>query len=57
MLFCALAWALYSVILKSPRLQRLPSLPLVAAVMAAGAASLFPFMLWETAAVGRFPRL
>ena len=45
MLLCALAWALYSVILKSPRLQRLPSLPLVTAVMAAGAVSLFPFML------------
>lgn len=51
----AFSWAVYSVVLKQKGLAYLPTLPLFAAIVAAGVASLLPFMLWETLATGRFP--
>jgi drug/metabolite transporter (DMT)-like permease len=52
---CALAWAVYSVLLKQEDLQQFPTMPLFAAIIAAGATSLLPFMIWESLATGRFP--
>lgn len=54
-LVCAFAWAVYSVILKRPGLQRLPTLPLFTAIVWAGAATLLPMTLWELATVGPPP--
>ena len=52
---CALAWAVYSVVLKRDDLQQLPTMPLFTTIVAAGVAALFPFMVWESLATGHFP--
>jgi len=52
---CAFAWAVYSVLLKQEDLQRFPTMPLFTSIIAAGAACLLPFMIWETVATGNFP--
>lgn len=52
---CALSWALYSVLLKTSRLQELPTLTLFAAVAFAGAVSLAPFMALEASLGGHLP--
>jgi drug/metabolite transporter (DMT)-like permease len=52
---CALAWAVYSVILKRKELKALPTLPLFAAIAIVGALTLTPFMFYELAQ-GAFPR-
>jgi drug/metabolite transporter (DMT)-like permease len=43
----AIAWAVYSVVLKRPGLTAIPGLALFAAVMIVGAAMLAPMMAWE----------
>ncbi len=52
---CAISWAVYTVILRRPRLATLPALALFVAVAAAGALLLAPLMVWETATTGAFP--
>lgn len=52
---CALAWAVYSVMLKSEKLRDLPSLPLFALIAAVGALTLVPPMLYEAVALGAVP--
>jgi drug/metabolite transporter (DMT)-like permease len=54
-LICALAWAVYSVVLKDGALKGLPTMPLFAMIAASGALVLFPFMMVETAIVGGMP--
>lgn len=51
----ALAWALYSLVLRSEGLARLPTLTLFAAIAAVGALQLLPFSLVELASGGGFP--
>ena len=53
--FCALSWALYSVVLKKPRLQELPTMPLFTAIVIAGALTLLPFAAGESLALQTFP--
>jgi drug/metabolite transporter (DMT)-like permease len=53
---CAIAWAVYSVMLKGERLRRLPTWPLFASIAIAGALTLLPPMLYETVAFDAFPR-
>jgi drug/metabolite transporter (DMT)-like permease len=52
----AVSWAIYSVMLRAARLRQLPVLSLFAAVAVAGTVTLLPFMLYETIALGAFPR-
>lgn len=52
---CAVAWAIYSVILKRDKLKALPTLPLFAAIAIAGSITVAPFMLFELVAHGAFP--
>lgn len=52
---CAIAWAIYSVILKRKELKALPTLPLFAAITIAGWVTVAPFMLFELYAYGAFP--
>jgi drug/metabolite transporter (DMT)-like permease len=52
---CAVAWAVYSVMLKRERLRQLPTWPLFAAIVIAGALTLLPPMLYETIALDAFP--
>jgi len=52
---CALAWAVYSVLLKQDDLQAFPTMALFTTIIAAGVTSLLPFMVWESVATGRFP--
>ncbi len=52
---CAFSWALYSVLLKAERFRALPTLPLFAAIAAAGALTLAPPMLYEAFALSAFP--
>ena len=52
---CAFAWAVYSVLLKQDDLQAFPTMALFTCIVAAGASSLLPFMIWESVATGRFP--
>lgn len=52
---CAVSWAVYTVILRRPRLATLPALALFVAVAAAGTLLLAPLMVWETATSGGFP--
>lgn len=52
---CAFAWAVYSVLLKQDELQAFPTKALFTCIIAAGATSLLPFMIWESAVTGRFP--
>jgi len=54
-LFCAFAWAVYSVVLRASAFKGLPTLPLFWAIMAAGSLILAPFMVAESVALGRFP--
>lgn len=51
----ALAWAVYSLVLRHEDLARVPTLTLFAAIMIAGVIGLLPFMIWETAVLGDFP--
>jgi drug/metabolite transporter (DMT)-like permease len=51
----AIAWALYSLVLKSDGLARTPTLTLFTAIAIAGALLLLPFSLVELAIVGGFP--
>jgi len=49
-LYCiaaSISWAFYSVILKSERLVKIPTLVLFSAIAIAGSLILFPFYLWE----------
>ena len=52
---CALAWAIYSVLLKQEDLQQFPTMSLFTMIIAAGVLTLLPFMIWESAATGHFP--
>jgi drug/metabolite transporter (DMT)-like permease len=53
--FCALSWAVYSVMLKAESLRRLPTLPLFSLIAIAGALTLFPPMLYEAFVLGAVP--
>jgi drug/metabolite transporter (DMT)-like permease len=52
----ALSWAIYSVLLKRPKLTAIPGPPLFAAIMLAGAILLLPMSLWEFATVSALPQ-
>jgi drug/metabolite transporter (DMT)-like permease len=52
----AFSWAIYSVLLKRPRLTQIPGLPLFAAIAAAGTILLLPMMLWELATGPALPQ-
>lgn len=54
-LVCAAAWALYTVVLRRPRLAALPAPALFVAIALSGAVLLAPFMVVETLASGAFP--
>ncbi|PLX39679.1 MAG: EamA/RhaT family transporter [Hyphomicrobiales bacterium] len=51
----AISWAAYSVLLKRGEFSSVPTLSMFAVIAAAGAATLFPFMIWESIEVGTFP--
>ena len=51
----AISWALYSVLLKSKSLAHLSTVPLLALVACAGAATLIPFAAAEIVLTGNFP--
>lgn len=51
----AIAWAIYSLVLKHQSLANIPTLTLFTAIMIAGVVGLFPFMIWESLALGVFP--
>ncbi len=51
----AIAWAFYSVMLKSPRLSELDTLPLLALLAVCGSILLFPFSMYEIATTGNVP--
>lgn len=51
----ALAWAVYSVLLKRPALTAIPGVPLFAAIVLAGALLLLPMSAWEMAAGPALP--
>jgi drug/metabolite transporter (DMT)-like permease len=53
--FCALSWAVYSVMLKAESLRRLPTLPLFSLIAIAGALTLLPPMLYEAVVLGAVP--
>jgi drug/metabolite transporter (DMT)-like permease len=53
LLLAAVSWAGYSVLLKRPRLQRLPNIASFAAIAGAGTVLLLPFMLAEIWIGGR----
>jgi drug/metabolite transporter (DMT)-like permease len=53
---CALAWAVYSILLKRKELKALPTLPLFAAITIIGAITVAPFMFYEFFALDAFPR-
>jgi drug/metabolite transporter (DMT)-like permease len=52
---CTIAWSVYSVILKRPGLQALPTMPLFAAIASAGALLLAPVAALEMAAGAPLP--
>jgi drug/metabolite transporter (DMT)-like permease len=52
----ALAWAIYSLVLKNDRLAGIPTLTLFAAIAIAGTATLVPFAAVELALQGGWPR-
>jgi drug/metabolite transporter (DMT)-like permease len=54
--FCAVAWAVYSVMLKAEHLRRLPTWPLFALIAIAGVITLVPPMLYETIVLDALPR-
>lgn len=51
----ALSWAVYSVLLKKRALAEVPPIVMFTAIAIAGALTLFPYMIWESIAVGVFP--
>ena len=51
----AISWAFYSVMLKSPRLSALDTVPLLALLAICGSALLLPFALFEAATTGNLP--
>jgi len=51
----AIAWAFYSVMLKSPRFTELDTLPLLTLLATCGTVLLMPFALFEVAATGNVP--
>ena len=51
----AASWAVYSIILKRPRLKAVPTMSLMAATTGMGALLLAPFALWEYTAFGGVP--
>ncbi len=53
--FASFAWAVYSVLLRRPALQGLPTTALFAVIAMAGAVLLIPFMVWETVTVAPVP--
>jgi drug/metabolite transporter (DMT)-like permease len=53
---CALAWAIYSIVLKRKELKALPTLPLFAAITIVGALTVAPFMFYEFFVLDAFPR-
>jgi drug/metabolite transporter (DMT)-like permease len=53
--FCALSWAVYSVMLKAESLRRLPTLPLFSLIAIAGALTLFAPMLYEAVVLSAVP--
>ncbi|HEX2652884.1 MAG TPA: DMT family transporter [Xanthobacteraceae bacterium] len=55
MVFAAISWALYSLLLKHKALRGLPPLPLFCSISLAGTAMLTPMMLWETLTSGGWP--
>ena len=54
-LFCAICWAVYSVLLKRDDLQSVPTPTLFASIAGAGALTLLPFMVIETVLVAPLP--
>lgn len=54
-LAATVAWSVYTLILKRPVFQAIPTLPLFAAPAIAGVLVLAPFSAWEIATTGRFP--
>lgn len=54
-LICALAWAVYTVVLKDQVFKGLGTMPLFAMIATCGALVLLPFMLVESALIGGFP--
>ena len=54
-LVCAASWAVYTVILRRPRLAALPAPALFVAIATGGALLLAPCMAYETASTGAFP--
>ncbi len=51
----AIAWAFYSVMLKSPRFFKLDTLPLLALLATCGSILLFPFAFFEILSTGNIP--
>lgn len=51
----AISWAIYSVILKSPRFSSLSTTPLLTLFALCGTVILFPFALFEFGSTGNFP--
>lgn len=51
----AASWAVYSIILKRPRLKAVPTMPLMAATTGMGALLLAPFAFWEFTTIGGVP--
>ena len=51
----AIAWAFYSVMLKSPRLSSLDTVPLLAMLATSGSCLLLPFAITEIVSTGNFP--
>jgi drug/metabolite transporter (DMT)-like permease len=54
-LVCAVSWAVYTVILRRPRLAALPAPALFVAIATGGALLLAPCMVYETVSTGAFP--
>jgi drug/metabolite transporter (DMT)-like permease len=54
-LAAAVAWAVYSILYRSPSLSGLPNLSLFAVVALVGALQLLPFAIWEVATVAPLP--
>ncbi len=54
-LVCAIAWAFYSFLLRKEQLSKVPTVPLLSVIAFAGALSLLPFAIAETAFVAPIP--
>jgi drug/metabolite transporter (DMT)-like permease len=55
MIAAAIAWAIYSLVLKRRTLEAIPTLALFFAIAIAGVFALTPFMVYEVVTAGRFP--